>query len=141
MNTTAARGYVTGSPGETPTDTRCHLEIIDSAWGFSALRAEWNSLLRASASASPFLTWEWLHTWWQQLGGASTLPGYHSNRFAGDDFRDIPLTRIAQQLSTDIVTAERHSICAQLLRQPCLKPRLRILVDQPHCQNPSPSFR
>ena len=73
MNTTAVHGYATGSPAETPINTRCHLQIIDSAWGFSALRAEWNSLLRASASASPFLTWEWLHTWWQQLGGASTL--------------------------------------------------------------------
>jgi CelD/BcsL family acetyltransferase involved in cellulose biosynthesis len=47
--------------------------VIDSAWGFTALRPEWNSLLRASASASPFLTWEWLHTWWQHLSGSSEL--------------------------------------------------------------------
>jgi len=47
--------------------------VIDSAWGFTALRPEWNSLLRASASASPFLTWEWLQTWWRHLSGSSQL--------------------------------------------------------------------
>ena len=47
--------------------------VIDSAWGFTALRPEWNSLLRASGSASPFLTWEWLHTWWRHLSGSSAL--------------------------------------------------------------------
>src|SRR5207253_9182852 len=30
-------------------------------------------LLRDSAAASPFLTWEWLHTWWTHLGGSSQL--------------------------------------------------------------------
>jgi len=50
-----------------------HCLLIDSAWSFSALRPEWSSLLRASASASPFLTWEWLHTWWTHLGGSSRL--------------------------------------------------------------------
>ena len=47
--------------------------VVDSFWGFSALRPEWDSLLRDSASASPFLTWEWLHTWWIHLAGASQL--------------------------------------------------------------------
>ena len=54
-----------------PRETRA--DVIDSLWGFTALRPEWNSLLRASASASPFLTWEWLHTWWQYLSGSSQL--------------------------------------------------------------------
>lgn len=54
-----------------PRETRA--DVVDSVWGFTALRPEWNSLLRASASASPFLTWEWLHTWWQHLGGSSQL--------------------------------------------------------------------
>ena len=52
-------------------DVRC--VVVDSAWAFSALRSEWSSLLRASASASPFLTWEWLHTWWTHLRGSSQL--------------------------------------------------------------------
>jgi len=49
------------------------VECIDSSWGFTSLRPEWNSLLRASASDCPFLTWEWLHTWWTHLGGSSRL--------------------------------------------------------------------
>src|SRR6266850_1660457 len=49
------------------------VERIDSSWGFTALRPEWNALLRASAAECPFLTWEWLHTWWTHLGGSSRL--------------------------------------------------------------------
>ncbi len=48
-------------------------QVIDSLWGFSALRPEWDSLLRDSASASLFLSWEWLHTWWTHLAGSSQL--------------------------------------------------------------------
>ena len=48
-------------------------ECIEDSWGFTALRPRWNELLRASASDNPFLTWEWLHTWWVHLRGASTL--------------------------------------------------------------------
>jgi CelD/BcsL family acetyltransferase involved in cellulose biosynthesis len=54
-----------------PRDTRT--AVIDSAWGFTALRPEWNALLAASVSATPFLTWEWLHTWWRHLSGSSQL--------------------------------------------------------------------
>jgi CelD/BcsL family acetyltransferase involved in cellulose biosynthesis len=49
------------------------VECIDSPWGFTALRPEWNVLLRASETDSPFLTWEWLHTWWIHLGGTARL--------------------------------------------------------------------
>ncbi len=42
--------------------------VIDSEQGFAALRGEWDELLQASASDNFFLTWEWLHTWWQHLG-------------------------------------------------------------------------
>jgi CelD/BcsL family acetyltransferase involved in cellulose biosynthesis len=49
------------------------VECLDSSWGFTALRSEWNALLRDSASDGPFLTWEWLHTWWTHLSGASRL--------------------------------------------------------------------
>ena len=47
--------------------------VIDSLSGFSALRPEWDSLLCDSASASLFLTWEWLHTWWTHLRASSQL--------------------------------------------------------------------
>ena len=40
---------------------------------FRALRGEWNELLQASASDGPFLTWEWLSTWWTHLRGRARL--------------------------------------------------------------------
>jgi CelD/BcsL family acetyltransferase involved in cellulose biosynthesis len=49
------------------------VECVDSSWGFTALRPEWNALLRDSVSDCPFLTWEWLHTWWTHLSGSSQL--------------------------------------------------------------------
>ena len=44
------------------------IERIDTEAGFLALRGEWDDLLRRSAADTPFLTWEWLYTWWRHLG-------------------------------------------------------------------------
>jgi CelD/BcsL family acetyltransferase involved in cellulose biosynthesis len=66
-----ARRESPGRPAQDNGTVRC--DIVDSAWGFTALRPEWNTLLRASGSVSPFLTWEWLHTWWAHLGERSQL--------------------------------------------------------------------
>lgn len=49
------------------------IECVDDVWGFTALRPQWNELLRASASDGPFLTWEWLHAWWKHVGGTTGL--------------------------------------------------------------------
>jgi CelD/BcsL family acetyltransferase involved in cellulose biosynthesis len=49
------------------------VECIDNLWGLTALRPQWNELLRASAADGPFLTWEWLHAWWKHLHGAAAL--------------------------------------------------------------------
>jgi CelD/BcsL family acetyltransferase involved in cellulose biosynthesis len=49
------------------------VECVEDAWGFTSLRARWNELLHASDSDTPFLTWEWLHTWWAHLRGSSAL--------------------------------------------------------------------
>ncbi len=38
-----------------------------------ALREEWTALFDAAASPSPFLSWEWLATWWRRLGGRRRL--------------------------------------------------------------------
>ena len=46
---------------------------IDSTVRFTDLRSAWDSLLRFSDAASPFLTWEWLHPWWTHLSGPSRL--------------------------------------------------------------------
>ena len=47
--------------------------IISDEQGFCALRGEWNALLDASHSRSPFLKWEWMHAWWNHLRGTATL--------------------------------------------------------------------
>lgn len=40
---------------------------------FASIRDEWNVLLKRSAATSPFLLWEWMHTWWTNFGEAHTL--------------------------------------------------------------------
>ena len=49
------------------------VECIDNLWALTTLRPQWNELLHASAADGPFLTWEWLHTWWKHLHGAAAL--------------------------------------------------------------------
>ena len=49
------------------------VEAIDTAWGLTTLRPQWNALLRASSADGPFLTWEWLHAWWNNLAASSSL--------------------------------------------------------------------
>ena len=49
------------------------VRLIDDASEFLALRDRWNELLRSSRSDNPFLTWEWLYTWWTQFGVAQHL--------------------------------------------------------------------
>ena len=41
--------------------------------GFSALAAEWRTLLAQSEVDCLFLTWEWLYTWWRCLAGSRRL--------------------------------------------------------------------
>ena len=47
--------------------------IITHEQDFLALRHEWNALLDASDSRSPFLKWEWMQAWWSHLRGSAAL--------------------------------------------------------------------
>jgi CelD/BcsL family acetyltransferase involved in cellulose biosynthesis len=49
------------------------VECVDDESKLTALRPQWNELLRASAADGPFLTWEWLHSWWKHLHGVAAL--------------------------------------------------------------------
>lgn len=40
---------------------------------FAGLETEWNDLLRRSAADNPFLTHQWLHSWWRTFGRNSRL--------------------------------------------------------------------
>ena len=60
-------------PAHATAHAAIRVECIDTAWGLTTLRPQWNALLRASAADGPFLTWEWLHAWWTHLAGSGSL--------------------------------------------------------------------
>src|SRR2546430_11975570 len=49
------------------------VELIEDPDRFRSLRGEWHGLLEQSTSDCPFLTWEWLHTWWTHFAGGRKL--------------------------------------------------------------------
>jgi CelD/BcsL family acetyltransferase involved in cellulose biosynthesis len=49
------------------------IERIEDADRFALMGGEWNALLHESDADCLFLTWEWLHTWWQNLAGTRRL--------------------------------------------------------------------
>lgn len=67
----APRSTTPDAPGSAaaPLTVQC----VEDAWGFTALRPRWSELLRASDADNPFLTWEWLHTWWVHVAGSANL--------------------------------------------------------------------
>ena len=51
------------------------IQVIQDLNGLNSLAPEWNSLLKDSASAVPFLRHEYLTAWWQTLGGGEWEQG------------------------------------------------------------------
>jgi CelD/BcsL family acetyltransferase involved in cellulose biosynthesis len=49
------------------------IEQVTDVERFRSLRESWNALLQKSHDNNPFLTWEWLFTWWQHYGGDKKL--------------------------------------------------------------------
>ncbi|HZI94543.1 MAG TPA: GNAT family N-acetyltransferase [Patescibacteria group bacterium] len=49
------------------------IESITTLGAFERLGDDWRSLQSRSASGSPFLTWDWLFTWWKHLSAARRL--------------------------------------------------------------------
>ncbi|HEY6362988.1 MAG TPA: GNAT family N-acetyltransferase [Vicinamibacterales bacterium] len=74
--------------------TSIGVECIDDLAGFAALRPEWNALLRSSGADGPFLTWEWLHTWWKHLRGTSALRIFTVR--AGDELIAVAPLRVSR---------------------------------------------
>lgn len=52
---------------------RVTADCVKTEKDFLRLEKDWNRLVMESARPSPFLTWEWVSTWWQYFGGNSTL--------------------------------------------------------------------
>src|SRR5204862_4045645 len=57
----------------TPSPAGLTIERIEDPARFTALREEWDELLASSAADCIFLTWEWLHTWWNHLAAGRRL--------------------------------------------------------------------
>jgi CelD/BcsL family acetyltransferase involved in cellulose biosynthesis len=85
---------------------------------FAALEIEWNDLLHRSAADNPFLTHQWLHSWWRAFGRSSLLnvllcrensggkdslvgifPGYIT-------YNLFPPTRLLRFLGSEVVTSD-----------------------------------
>jgi CelD/BcsL family acetyltransferase involved in cellulose biosynthesis len=47
---------------------KLEVQVVRSVSAWEALEAEWRTLFAQSPSASPTISWEWLHGWWQQYG-------------------------------------------------------------------------
>lgn len=42
-----------------------HSELVSTKEAFHELKAKWNTLLETSDCLNPFMTWEWMFTWWE----------------------------------------------------------------------------
>jgi CelD/BcsL family acetyltransferase involved in cellulose biosynthesis len=49
------------------------VECVDTYSEFLGLERSWNGLLMQSDRPVPFLTWEWISTWWKHFSGGSRL--------------------------------------------------------------------
>lgn len=52
---------------------KLYIERVDSYEGFLKLERAWDELLRESDADNPFLTFEWMSTWWQHYGSGKEL--------------------------------------------------------------------
>jgi hypothetical protein len=51
---------------ESPSDDgQLHIEVLTSAQQVGALRDEWSGVLSRCSTSSPFLTWEWMMSWYE----------------------------------------------------------------------------
>jgi len=59
--------------GVRPSEPADGLVCIGELDRFRSIAAEWQALARRSAAATPFISWEWLFSWWQAYGVPGTL--------------------------------------------------------------------
>jgi CelD/BcsL family acetyltransferase involved in cellulose biosynthesis len=94
--------------------------------GFTALRGEWNDLLRRSRFDTIFLTWEWQTTWWRTLGTArgplyllaardgerlvGILPLYMTSDDAGRALRVVGCFEVADYLDLIIEAGQEETV-------------------------------
>ena len=69
------------------------LECVADPSGLAELRNAWARVWHASADRSPFLTWEWVDTWWRHFGGNDQLEVVVARDHANDVIAIAPLLR------------------------------------------------
>jgi CelD/BcsL family acetyltransferase involved in cellulose biosynthesis len=74
------------------------VEVIDDRAGLLDLGSEWNSLLERSSSNNPFLTWEWVSTWWDVYGAQASLHVLTARDAGGALVGLAPLKRVRRRL-------------------------------------------
>jgi CelD/BcsL family acetyltransferase involved in cellulose biosynthesis len=103
------------------------LDGISSVEEARHLRADWTDLLDAGGQPSPFLTWEWLFTWWLHYGNgrpgkqlaivtardgstlSALLPGYvRTAGFAGATLRSFHLLGTTRESSDGLDVPQRE---------------------------------
>jgi hypothetical protein len=47
--------------------------VVEDPAAFAALEEEWNDLLRDAPLATPYQSWAWLYSWWENYGGGYRL--------------------------------------------------------------------
>ncbi len=70
-----------------------HTDVIDNAAGFDSIKEEWDDLLTESEEENPFLSHQWLQTWWEVYGHGSLhiIVAWNSN--SGELIGILPLFR------------------------------------------------
>ncbi|MFJ7180065.1 GNAT family N-acetyltransferase [Streptomyces massasporeus] len=72
-------------------------ELVTDERAFAALAADWDRLYQRCASATPFQSHAWLHSWWQSYGGRGRLR-LVLVRHGGDLVAAAPLMRVRRPL-------------------------------------------
>ncbi|HEU4521542.1 MAG TPA: GNAT family N-acetyltransferase [Thermoanaerobaculia bacterium] len=79
------------------TKPSCAIEVITSARGLAELEPVWNGLLSASGVEHPFLSHEWITTWWECFGSGAELSILVA-RSGGTPVAVAPLMRTRQRV-------------------------------------------
>lgn len=69
------------------------IEVVTAVDRFLALEPEWNDAVERAGVAHPFLTHEWMRTWWECFGGANRSLHIIVVRRAGEVLAIAPLMR------------------------------------------------
>lgn len=129
--------------------SNARIDLISSVEEARNLRADWTDIIEAGGQPSPFLTWEWLFTWWHHYGNgrpgkqlaivtaregntlSALLPGYvRTAGFTGATLRSLHLLGTAGESSDDLDIPQREPTRDDLLPQLVAHAQQTLAVDR-----------